>query len=483
MGRKSREKRERNHTTIAQHERKGKNLHPPISKIENLTKTSWKDNRLPEFLWIGLIIHLNERLVGLDYIRQISKYFYDRNEELRPEELSFTSIAAMPDEQIESFYNFLFKELFLAEELKPLLIFNSLPKKDLLEKHISLNDEKIEIELAKLYSSVANMIDHQSQLATDCRWARIYYLMIKGKLHMGSEAENIFYYPQQGDMRRVRPTIRACENAMSLMGKQNVWVEKFWTEALHNSPCWDLNVKEEEESDLTPLMMPNLNEVENTIIEHFYESRSTSAIDAKHEAAFAFTLYCLDILKELTDSGIQNGITGRLGLRTIAECYITLAYLVKKNDEQLWLSYRSYGSGQAKLAFLKIDELEKQPQFVSLDTLEALANEDQWQEFSNINLGHWENSNLRAMSETARVKDVYNSYYDWTSGFAHGQWSSLRSMEFTICGNPLHRLHRIPNENKKLPTTVGDAADLCNKIIEILFELYPNEKVPLLNMT
>ncbi|MER2031016.1 MAG: DUF5677 domain-containing protein [Solibacillus sp.] len=480
MGRKSREKKERKHTPISQHERKGKMLHPPFSKLENMKKLSWKDDRLPSFLWIGLIIHLSGRLKGINIIKQICKYFYDKSEALRPEEISLESINNMSEEQIEDFYDFLFNKLLLEAELKPLLLFESLPKKQLLKKFISLDNTNIEIEFDKLYRTVANMLDHQSQLSTDCRWARIYYLVIKGQLQLGPITEDIFYYPEKGEMRMVRPSIRSCENAMSVMMEPSEWPSQFWKEALNISPCWELNTSLNEDHDLTPILVQNIDEVENAIKEYFYETRTTSAIDAKHEATFAFVLYCIDILKELTNSRIQNGITGRLGLRTIAECYITLAYLEKKNNEDIWLSYRSYGSGQAKLAFLKIDELETQPQFVSLETLEALASEDQWQEFSDINLGHWENSNLRSMSDFAGVKDIYNSYYDWTSGFAHGQWSSLRSTEFTVCGNPLHRLHRIPNENKKLPTVVPDAIELCNKVIAVLIKLYPTEKLTLI---
>lgn len=480
LGRKSREKKERKHTAISQHERKGKTLLSPFSKLDNMKKISWKDDRLPNFFWIGLIIHLNDRLTGINYIKQICKYLYDKSEELRPDELSMEAISSMSEEQIEDFYDFLFNKLFLEDELKPLLLFESLPKKQLLEKFISLDISNVGNEFNKLYSTVANMLDHQSQLSTDCRWARIYYSMIKGKLQLGQTTEDVFYYPEKGDMRMVRPTIRSCENAMSVMMESSEWAKQFWKEALNISPCWALNASLEDEYDLLPTIAQNVDEIEKSIKEHFYETRTTSAIDAKHEGVFAFALYCIDILKELTESKIQNGITGRLGLRTIAECYITLAYLEKKNNDELWLSYRSYGSSQAKLAFLKIDELDHQPQFVSLETLEALANEDQWQEYSDINLGHWENSNLRSMSEFAGVKDVYNSYYDWTSGFAHGQWSSLRSTEFTVCGNPLHRLHRIPNENKKLPTVIPDAIELCNKIIAILIGLYPSDKIQLI---
>ncbi|PFE08590.1 hypothetical protein CN307_27980 [Bacillus cereus] len=69
----------------------------------------------------------------------------------------------------------------------------------------------------------------------------------------------------------------------------------------------------------------------------------------------------------------NTSILSRVGLRTIAECYITLAYLCHQNKEELWQTYREYGSGQAKLAFLKLDEMELKPKYVDTDTLKALA--------------------------------------------------------------------------------------------------------------
>ncbi|MFU1904192.1 DUF5677 domain-containing protein [Bacillus thuringiensis] len=489
MGRKSREKKERRegvHTPIDKLQRQGANLMSPFSKLHNLKKTSWKDERLPSFLWIGLIIHLNDRLKGIENVQWICRYFHDKPDELRPKELTIEAITQMPDAEIEEFYNYLFNKLSLAEELRPLLLFESFPKKYILDKFINLDESNVNSELKKLYSSVANMLGPQSQLTTDCRWARVFYLMVTKKADLGEMAKDIFYYPEKGDVSGIGGMIRAFENSWVAMeylsgseSETTEWVQQFWNESLDITPCWDLNATTEE-VEFTALTFKNIENVETEVREYFYQSRKTSAIDAKHEASFAFVLYCIDILKELTCANIQNGIIGRLGLRTIAECYITLAYLVKKNSDDLWLSYRSYGSGQAKLAFLKIYELENQPQFISLETLGNLANEDQWQEYSNINLGHWEKSNLRSMSEFGGVKDVYNKYYDWTSGFAHGQWSSLRSVEFTVCGNPLHRLHRIPAENKKLPTVLLDAVELCNGIIKLMYEMYPKEQFTLI---
>ena len=61
-----------------------------------------------------------------------------------------------------------------------------------------------------------------------------------------------------------------------------------------------------------------------------------------------------------------------------------------------------------------------------------------------MDFGHWKGSNLRQMSIDAEVKDEYDSYYDWASGYAHGHWAAARNTVFDICANPLHRLHRVP---------------------------------------
>jgi hypothetical protein len=166
-----------------------------------------------------------------------------------------------------------------------------------------------------------------------------------------------------------------------------------------------------------------------------------------------------------------------MGLRTVLECYVALAYLMKKNDETLWRSYRVYGAGQGKLAFLKIDESDEsneRPAFVSVDALKTLANEDQWQEFLPIDIGHWDKSDLRKMSEFAGVKADYDRYYPWTSAYAHGNWGAIRGTVLTTCLNPLHRLHRIPLVHaRQLGGVIPDMICLVNKILALVDGAYP----------
>ena len=172
--------------------------------------------------------------------------------------------------------------------------------------------------------------------------------------------------------------------------------------------------------------------------------------------------------------GISSSVIARHAIRSILESYITLGYLAKRDDPELWSSYRVYGAGQAKLALIKLEESTDQPEFVTQETLERLANEDIWQEFLAINVGHWDKINTRIMSEKAGLKEIYDRYYPWTSQFVHGQWGAIRDSVFQTCMNPLHRLHRIPVESTRmLPDTIADASFIMNGVLGLVDELYP----------
>ena len=74
---------------------------------------------------------------------------------------------------------------------------------------------------------------------------------------------------------------------------------------------------------------------------------------------------------------------------------------------------RDLGLGQAKLAILKFDEMaENKPSFVSASVLETLSNEDFFQEYVQIELGHWCGLDLRKMAEDSRTKDDYDKSMD-----------------------------------------------------------------------
>jgi hypothetical protein len=155
------------------------------------------------------------------------------------------------------------------------------------------------------------------------------------------------------------------------------------------------------------------------------------------------------------------------------ETAITFAYLVKTDSTTAWEEFRGHGAGQAKLALLHLERLGA-PALVTVEQLEALANEDMWLEHLPVDLGHWAASNLRELALEAQLKELYDRYYPWTSSYAHSQWGAIRSVTMSTCMNPLHRLHRVPRTiSRGLPDVFPDAVHLVDAILESLNKAYP----------
>src|SRR5207248_3837174 len=165
-------------------------------------------------------------------------------------------------------------------------------------------------------------------------------------------------------------------------------------------------------------------EVREALARHENSCLKTTDVDPRHDAAFGFGAYSLAILEELLCVGNSTSILGRIGVRTLLESYVTISHLKACDDPNLWMAYRQYGSGQAKLAFLKLDDPTGNiPISVNVDVLNQLANEDRWLEFVPVDLGHWAAKDLRKLSEDTGLKSEYDQLYPWTSAFTHGNWA------------------------------------------------------------
>ncbi|EFI51794.1 conserved hypothetical protein [Afipia sp. 1NLS2] len=337
-----------------------------------------------------------------------------------------------------------------------------------------------------LAKAVAVCFDHQSQKATDIRWIKLVYFIISGRVNFSSGQadllESIRLYPDHGDMRMVRPFIRATEISLRMMEfKENdansdlpdPHQESFWNEVYKKTRCiprgHEGNPHIKEKKKIVELIR-----IADLINSHFHSTITHTGLDARHDSSFGLILYAIDLLIESASSYSHTSAIGRSTLRTIVECFITLSYLISKNDASLWLKHRDHGNGQTKLSLLKNLSADNVPRFVDLELLEALANEDQWMEFSDINLGSWSSKNLREMAIDSNMKDVYDSYYDLCSGYTHGHWSAIRNSTFTTCVNPLHRFHRIPAPiNFGMRSIVDDGIILVNRMLDELEKIYP----------
>jgi hypothetical protein len=485
--------RSRQHgSTLSQHKRVGKALHPPMIHMlpqDKLRFSSWVNNRLPEVLWAVLAVNFIPRHELLPLFAQIARELSDKRVDPNAGgfDLTHSGLSASSD-GIERICDILRQHPGGAGALRPLLLFRTLPSID--RWMSALSDQPTEEDSVALAEAVANCLDHQSQQSTDIRWLTLLFRISVGEARFPPEMLNdlrryMELEPEHEEMRAIRPSIRAAEMTFRMISPEgeeveSPWCKSFWRESLERTDC----VPDGRAADASSVDMERLQsawfEKQSELVERFLRVQSTTGLDPRIDAVFGVALFAGNVLLEVIHGSNRMGIAGRLLLRSLTECRITLAFLLAKDDAVLWSRYRSYGVGQAKLALLKFDEMEECPRFLSEDSLSVIANEDASEEFVSVDLGHWCNADLRKMAELAGVKNEYDAYYGWSSTFVHGGWAAVRDASLAMCVNPLHRLHRVPRGiQRRLEDVLEDAVGLFNRICAGVDSVYPGASVDL----
>ncbi|HXI65287.1 MAG TPA: DUF5677 domain-containing protein [Gemmatimonadales bacterium] len=465
-----------NYTALAEHQREGKLLKPPFAKLTNFAFSSWFSDRLPELLWAALLITHVGRNEALQIFRRVAKAAEGSFQTGSNPNATHSGLASLPGDLAHKIVGTVCSSAEARSVLRSLLLLDDLPSKDLWNS--AIGERPTSDDWHSLAVAVGHTFDHQSQEATDCRWCCVLFKVICGQVTLPSRemVEEILFYPDKGDQRKVRPMIRATEIAFATGPgtETSAWSAAFWEECRRKTSCVPRPLVPASISIRVGTTATRVAAVSAALANHSAKTRVTTGIDPRHDAVFGFAGYALAILGELMRVGNSSAILGRLGLRTLLESFVNLQYLAARDDPKLWLAFRQYGAGQAKLAFLKLDETELgEVGHVSRDLLDAVANEDQSLEYLTINVGHWDDSNLRLLADKAGVKDTYDAVFPWSSAFVHANWGAFRSCCFDLCINPLHRAHRILRTDAlALNDVLDDAARLVDGILDVVARLY-----------
>ena len=478
------------HSKIKDHKHKGKTLITPLNSLTKTVHFSWQNKSIPEFLWIILLRGFFERNEALRLFYEISlcaKFYEDKlpepskqiSETEKPEMKvgpSLSQLSICPDEVFNNILRIISNKENGLKAIKPLLLFESMPGYSRWKEKI--NAEPSEDDWKHLMFSVQNTLWDQSEHSTDCRWFiclfHIFADKVKFHVKVKSAAERIMNYPNYTD-GSASPIVRSMEIGLSNLAKRDPnWAKNFWEVCYKSSTCFS----EKPKSTIPTLgaKVQDLKEVFDSLFQHFFQkiSASEEKVNIEHEISFGFAFYALRIVDELFKLSNSSSLIGRFAIRTLVEIAITFSYLSKTKSD--WKKYRNFGLGQIKLAFLKFEESQKSlPNFIDKDYLTFMCNEDFNEEFLDINLGHWGKMNLRKMAEQSRTKILYDDYYALTSSYLHGHWGAIRDSCYATCANPLHRLHRIPQNNyRQLSDVLYDACIITNKILDSLDFLYPS---------
>ena len=472
-----------NHSTLfEQVKKKGRIISPWVDQLGDIISlSSWSLERLPEYIWLGLILNSKGRTDGISIcfsmLREIIRSF---------PELSSARISGIldmkEDAQVE-IYRIVSKYVD-AEILSPLTL---------------VIDEKISMPFFRRFYSPILSVDKRiealqtvakkfntpdSDEATDLRYIAIVPQVLSGTLHFPKDSpleSALLYYgttPHSDDiMRMYRPTIRSTEGALCMPCENtNPFVDLFWNKMCKLTECGlKAIVYQEGESSMdysefiekTKEALDYLN-VENT------ERTATDDAFSVLSGSFAYALKTFD---EVIKHDLANTIIGRQSTRIIMEIYIMMKYLSLCEAEKplIWSQYKAYGVGKYKLILLKLREgMGAEATHVNETVLDALVNEPQTEEFTDIDLKYFDDVNIREKAIKVDEKDSYDVSYDYDSSFAHGLWGAVRESSMLCCDNVFHHFRPVADASlmQNLPDVTLDCYNYLVKLIRLVNDRY-----------
>lgn len=456
---------------------------PLMHELQN--EKSWTYGRMPEYIWIGLILKYFGREAGLQKLSKIVTQLHILAPNLHT--LRLSKIFELDSHVQSVFYSFIV-DVIGKEPLAPLTVIFPVSMQPKLNEYFHIKELTIKERCDSITNAMQDIMGHQTNSSTDIRFVALYFYLVSGKMVLQKQQlDLVSSYPylshDSKEMRIVRPTVRAMEMSILELEETNSdYIKGFWRCISEMTECTLYGVKFPLENRKIDLYMENLFEIFQYLSELY---TSTSPIDDKMKVVLGIATYSYKRLKEAFECSLFNNISGRNCIRSLIENYIMLKYLIANENsyDNILQDYQLYGLGAYKLVLSKHREndTEGEPHF-DVSYAEMLVNEFKEEQFINIDTNYFNRDTIRKKAESVDEKLLYGLYYDYDSSFEHGLWGAIRESTMLKCNNPAHQYHCIPDINGDivLKSVLPDCIMVMNKTLIFLNELYGIPQ-PLLN--
>lgn len=448
---------------------------PTMSEMED--NKSWTYGRLPEYLWIGLILNQYGREKGLQKLYKIIIELHRLAPNIRAPRMS--DILSLDTTIQAELYKHIIG-IVPKETLAPLTLVFTLSKKPEFSKWFYSSKLTVEERQGKIIDTMQKSMGHQTHEATDIRFVALYFELLSGKLHLPKEhLDMILQYPTLSHstekMKMIRPSVRSLEMMILQFEKTNTaYLIDFWRCVSEMTECSLFSIQFPEEASEISLYMEQLHEVFAYLSDLFI---SANPLDEKMNVIIGIATYSYRRFKEAYEHNLFNSISGRSCIRVLIESYIMLKYLIKNESlhENIWKAYQIYGIGLYKLVLARHRESgERSLSHFDKDYIEALVNEFKIEEFIDIDTRYFDQQNIRLKAESVDEKELYGLYYDYDSSFEHGLWGAIRESALVKCNNPTHQYHCVPDVEgqNRLKSILADCIMVMNKTVSFLNDIY-----------
>lgn len=453
----------------------------PLHSIPQMTELpdekSWSHGRLPEYLWIGLILNKYGRTIGLQKAMQVMSILHETIPDIHTPRISCILSAEANIQQ--EFYKKIC-DVISKNTLSPLTIVLTTSKYPIFSKWFYDKDTSIIDRINKIIEILKENLDHQTNKATDIRFLIVYFQVVSGKMHLlDNMLQMLSRYPitdhASDIMCSLRPMVRAAE--LSLLEFETInynYLENFWRCISEMTECEIYVIEFPQEKVNLDLYMEQLYEVFKYLSNLFI---STNPLNEKMKVILGIATYSYKRIKEAYEHNLFNSISGRSCIRILIENYIMLKYLINQETDHpnIWSEYQIYGLGQYKLILTKYrDSSANEKSHFDYKYIEAIVNEYRYEEFIDMDTKYFNSDNIRIKAEKVGEKDLYGLYYDYDSSYEHGLWGAIRETSLLKCINPAHQYHCVPDidDNIVLKSVLPDCIMVMKKTIEFLNEIY-----------
>ena len=464
-------------STLSEHIlKKGKFITPLNYQFGDvLQENPWFKTRLPEYIWLGLIINHYGREEGLKKCNRILKVLYKKQNLIEIPKLSII-LGLTQGDQDNLYKNF--KGIIDSQVLSPLTLIFTYSKFPVFASNF-YSTLSLEERLNRIDDVLEKTSDQQSELSTDIKFLILAHQINIGKLYTTQETAELFSkYPlcshKDEIMRLIRPNIRACEVSLPNDYNSN-YLDTFWEGLSRMNKCILSYIEYTDNHNDSEKYVKTIKE---KLLYYTNMFSSTRPLDNRMLVIIGTATYAYKRMLEVVEHSLYHSIAGRSVVRVMIESYIILKYLLLKESEHsdIWTEYQYYGIGQYKLIAERFRELgvDLPESHVEYNYIDFLVSEYKNKEFIDMDTSYFDKINVREKAKAIGEKQLFGLYYDYDSAFEHGLWGAIRESSLLKCNEVSHQYHCVPDvdNEQRMKDVWNDCKMAMDKIMSIIQDLY-----------
>ena len=223
----------------------GKRFIPPFLQHMPMTESSWMDDRVPELIWIALLIHVFGLKEGTAIALSVAKAAAKCDRTGKKAFAATSDYVELSDEQRHCVRSLMSEEKMLDKAGQGLAaLIHNYPDCPLafLSNPGCRKDDSPSSTLEDLREAVANISDRQNQPGIYAQAAVVYIFFVNGRLqvapHVGlANLPAIEEHPNTEESLRVAASVRSAVTGLLTRDILSDWPRSFWNQGRSLGPC------------------------------------------------------------------------------------------------------------------------------------------------------------------------------------------------------------------------------------------------------